>query len=200
MTITYRSVKGSPLTTTELDNNFHDLDDRLVDIETDSSLRGESIDTITLVDDIELNILGDKGTNYGNFAMPRFTPQGNWATATDYAIADTVVYDTDGNGYACNEAHTSGTFATDLAAGKWVKIVDSGDNADPISWQGDWSSLTAYSQGDGVTYNGKLYAALQAGTNQQPDTTEGTYWDAIGIDGDPVTREEVEQMIFELME
>ena len=41
-----------------------------------------------------------------------------WATATAYSIGDirreVRVF------YRCAEAHTSGTFATDLAAGKWV--------------------------------------------------------------------------------
>lgn len=41
-----------------------------------------------------------------------------WVTATAYALHDRV--SNGGNYYVCTEAHTSGTFATDLAAGKWV--------------------------------------------------------------------------------
>ena len=33
MTIVYRSVKGSNLTPTEVDNNFHDVDNRITTIE-----------------------------------------------------------------------------------------------------------------------------------------------------------------------
>ena len=45
-----------------------------------------------------------------------------WATATAYAVDDLVFYS---NGiYECATAHTSGTFATDLAAGKWTPVVD----------------------------------------------------------------------------
>ena len=44
-----------------------------------------------------------------------------WLTATTYVVGNFV---TNGNdGYLCIEAHTSGTFATDLAANKWVRIT-----------------------------------------------------------------------------
>lgn len=46
----------------------------------------------------------------------------SWLTATTYAVNDTV-YQTN-NLYRCLTAHTSGTFATDLAALKWSLIVD----------------------------------------------------------------------------
>ncbi len=46
------------------------------------------------------------------------TPRGSWATATSYALRDLVV--SSGNTYLCGIAHTSGTFATDLAAGRWL--------------------------------------------------------------------------------
>jgi len=41
-----------------------------------------------------------------------------WVTATDYVDGDFV--EESSTTYRCVEAHTSGTFATDLAAGKWV--------------------------------------------------------------------------------
>ena len=40
-----------------------------------------------------------------------------WVTSTSYSIGDTV--SESGKGYVCLTAHTSGTFATDLSAGKW---------------------------------------------------------------------------------
>ncbi len=40
-----------------------------------------------------------------------------WVTSNPYAVADFVT--NGGNTYICVTAHTSGTFATDLAAGKW---------------------------------------------------------------------------------
>ena len=45
-----------------------------------------------------------------------------WLTATAYAVGDTVF---NGSGfYLCETAHTSGTFATDLSAGKWTLLAD----------------------------------------------------------------------------
>ena len=41
-----------------------------------------------------------------------------WATSTAYKVGDRVLNST--TYYVCVTAHTSGTFATDLSAGKWV--------------------------------------------------------------------------------
>lgn len=46
------------------------------------------------------------------------TVRGAWLTATSYALKDLVTQS--GNTYICAVVHTSGTFATDLAAVKWV--------------------------------------------------------------------------------
>jgi hypothetical protein len=43
-----------------------------------------------------------------------------WVTATVYAIGDLVTQG--GTKYYCTTAHTAGTFATDLAAGKWYAM------------------------------------------------------------------------------
>lgn len=56
-----------------------------------------------------------------------FTVSGAWLTATAYA-ARTIV--TNGTGtYVSAVAHTSGTFATDLAAGKWVTLFNTASYA-----------------------------------------------------------------------
>lgn len=47
--------------------------------------------------------------------------RGAWVTATAYAIKDVITQT--GNTYIAAVAHTSGTFATDLAAGKWVLLA-----------------------------------------------------------------------------
>jgi len=49
--------------------------------------------------------------------------RGAWATPVVYAVNDVVT--NSGSTYICATAHTSGTFATDLAAGKWVIIYGS---------------------------------------------------------------------------
>ncbi len=43
-----------------------------------------------------------------------------WVTATAYVVGDKRLLTTNGHVYRCLVAHTSGTFATDLAASKWV--------------------------------------------------------------------------------
>jgi hypothetical protein len=49
-------------------------------------------------------------------------PPAAWVTATVYAKNDTVI---NGTGwYRCIVAHTSGTFATDLAAGDWTLLFN----------------------------------------------------------------------------
>jgi len=59
-----------------------------------------------------------------------YTWKGEWVTATVYAVNDTVEYG--GSGYICVVAHTSGTFSTDLSAGKWEMFVE-GVSADSIA-------------------------------------------------------------------
>lgn len=58
----------------------------------------------------------------GMIAADGATPRGAWVTATSYAAKDLVSQD-DAT-YICVTAHTSGTFATDLAAGKWLFFAD----------------------------------------------------------------------------
>lgn len=50
-------------------------------------------------------------------ASSAFTVRGGWLTLTDYAVGDMVIQG--GLVYLCMVAHTSGTFATDLAASDW---------------------------------------------------------------------------------
>lgn len=47
-----------------------------------------------------------------------------WLTATAYRVQDVSSYN--GSAYICLEGHTSGVFATDLAAGKWEVFVEKG--------------------------------------------------------------------------
>lgn len=52
------------------------------------------------------------------------TPPSAWLTATVYAVGN--IRRNGGLDYYCKLPHTSGTFATDLAAGKWLLLGDSG--------------------------------------------------------------------------
>lgn len=51
-----------------------------------------------------------------------WNPKGAWVTATGYVLKDFVSQG--GANYVCVVPHTSGTFATDLAAGKWQAVLN----------------------------------------------------------------------------
>ncbi len=74
-----------------------------------------------------------------------------WQTATAYSASDPKSVVTEGGEtYVCATSHTSGTFATDLAAGKWVKIAAKGaDGANGA----DGTGLTDGDKGD-ITVSG----------------------------------------------
>jgi hypothetical protein len=62
---------------------------------------------------------------WGTSAAGSSTRYSAWATSTAYKIGQRVSQG--GSYYACLIAHTSGTFSTDLAAGKWVAVTGAGD-------------------------------------------------------------------------
>ncbi|MGA3113504.1 MAG: hypothetical protein ABSF90_03620 [Syntrophobacteraceae bacterium] len=80
---------------------------------------------------------------------------------------------------------TNWTFYGPKAAGAWPGSGTSlvgptgATGATGISWQGAWSSATAYTQGMGIEYNGMAYVALQSSTNEVP-TNQG-YWSQVAI-------------------
>lgn len=73
----------------------------------DGQLRDTTVRLFTLSADV-LALLASYGA----------TPRGAWLTATAYALKDLVSQS--GNTYIAVTAHTSGVFATDLAADKWL--------------------------------------------------------------------------------
>jgi len=65
------------------------------------------------------------------------------------------------------------------SGGVWGSVVanlkgSTGTNASAANWRGAYAGGTAYAQGDGVTYSGSAYVALQATTGNLPTNT--TYW------------------------
>jgi hypothetical protein len=101
------------------------VDAELANIET---TLGETLDNLALIqrDDGQLT---DGLVEYYNLSSSckaavlatKWTSRGLWATATAYVVNDMV--DVAGSSYICAIAHTSGTFATDYAAGKWQIFV-----------------------------------------------------------------------------
>ena len=89
-------------------------------------------------------------TTYGlsEFTLPATGPAGPaawaaptaWATATAYtATAPASVVVQSGETYVCLVSHTSGSFATDLAAAKWIKVSAKGADG---SGTPAWGSIT----------------------------------------------------------
>ncbi|UEM08245.1 hypothetical protein J4G43_025830 [Bradyrhizobium barranii subsp. barranii] len=78
----------------------------------------------------------------GNTGPAAWTPPAAWATATAYTAgppASVVVQS--GETYVCLVSHTSGAFASDLAASKWIKVASAGGVA---SLNGQIGALSSY--------------------------------------------------------
>lgn len=70
---------------------------------------------------VTLDSLSSNVLNFMQGSNSTWVLRGAWLTATAYAKYDVVVQSS--NTYVCATANTSGTFATDLAAGKWILIA-----------------------------------------------------------------------------
>ncbi len=100
-----------------LNANFYAIEEAL---ENTLSLDGTSPNAMTT--DLDMNghrILNELATSGEGFVW-----EGAWVTATSYVLNNLV--SNSGNTYICTEAHTSGTFATDLAASKWELLASKG--------------------------------------------------------------------------
>lgn len=79
----------------------------------DTELQDQIVKTHTLHPAV-LTLIGSDGLN----------PRGLWVTSTAYAVMDLV--ESSGSSYICVTAHTSGVFATDYAAEKWMIMTPVG--------------------------------------------------------------------------
>ncbi|MEO9297557.1 hypothetical protein [Devosia alba] len=103
---------------------------------TDSVVDGTGYSKLTLVyiggsggfaaDDELMVMFSAQGADGTNAILGAW--QGPWVTAFAYDVDDLV--EQGGSTYICMEAHTAGTFATDLAADKWDLAVEKGDTGD----------------------------------------------------------------------
>lgn len=105
--ITYRDTKGSNLSAAEVDANFHDLDARVVDLETNPPVP-ISLDHF-VVEGTMLTIYLTNGDAHGPFVLPvaswRWT--GEWAAGLTYLVGDLITES--GNIYFVRVQHVSDT-------------------------------------------------------------------------------------------
>lgn len=101
----------------ELDSIKITLDEILTNlalIQRDDTKLGNNTVHKDAFDEDALNLIGGSAG---------WTPKGDWTTSTSYSAKD-MVRQSDAT-YVAIEDHTSGTFATDLAAGKWLALTNS---------------------------------------------------------------------------
>ncbi|SVD02540.1 uncharacterized protein METZ01_LOCUS355394, partial [marine metagenome] len=95
-------------------------------------------------------------------------------TSTAYLKDDLVTYGA--NTYKTLVTHTSGTFATDLAASKWVKFSSG------TEWKGNWATSTAYKVDDIVNSGGAVYVATADHTSGT-FSSDSAHWDTFANAG-----------------
>ena len=110
--------------TTQLNANLNAINNAL-----DNTVSRDGSSPNTMAADLDLNsndllnvaVANVTTLKIGGVTVTDFASQpswsGPWVTSTAYAV-DTIAEE-DGSTYICIVAHTSGTFATDLAAAKW---------------------------------------------------------------------------------
>ena len=108
MTITYRLVKGSPLTFAEEDGNFSDLDGRVHSLE--SLSYSNPIDAITVSGNqltFHYTTAAGGGSDTVTIPTAQWNGRSNWLPGTSYAVNDLVVAQS--SLYLVKVAHTSQT-------------------------------------------------------------------------------------------
>lgn len=108
----------------------------------DLDLNGNSLLNVGAIDVADLTFNGQQITDLAS--VPEW--RGSWLTTTSYVKNDLVK--TNGNAYICLEAHTSGTFSTDLTNLKWELMVskgDSGSGTGDVVSTNNLSDLTSFS-------------------------------------------------------
>ena len=105
---------GNPSTPLPADR----LDTELANISTSTEELRDAIMDVRRADGGLKNRIVTRDSLSSNLLALTGADTGAWVTATAYVVGDLVT--SSSRQYQCLVAHTSGTFATDLAAGKWV--------------------------------------------------------------------------------
>lgn len=100
-----------------LDTEFNNLDTIIGEIETNLAIMQSSTGALT-------NGIVTYQSLSPTLQTAGLSPLSVWATGTAYAVPQAII---DGTSlYQCVIAHTSGVFATDLAAGNWILLCNLG--------------------------------------------------------------------------
>lgn len=142
----------------------------------DTALANEMVGANTLATDALALIAGQQTSGTAS----DWTPRGFWLTATLYNVSDIIETGSPGTAYVCTVQHTSGVFATDRAAGKWIILsaprtivgadVTGALGYVPVNKAGDTMSgalaLTDGSSIAGMTFSAGLSAQALVTVNQ----------------------------------
>jgi hypothetical protein len=111
--------------------------------------------------------------------------RGNWTTGTQYQPRDYILQG--GEAYVCVIGHTAGTFATDLAAGKWASVDALDLRADLASTTvGKGAALVAFEGGGNVqdlkeAQGSSLVGFKQAGTGAVERTAQDKMRESVSV-------------------
>ena len=124
--LTGRSTVRTPNLDTELDNVKLTLDQLLTNIGLIQRDDGKLLDGVVTQASLSSAVTA-------LFVAIGANPRGAWLTATVYAVKDIIETGAPIAPYMCVTAHTSGVFATDYAAGRWVVIGSALPTASQVS-------------------------------------------------------------------
>ena len=108
----------------------------------------------------------------------RFSFEGDWTASATYEYNDVVRYGGDLFVYTFNSS-TASVNPTNTTY--WNKMIGGFD------FEGSWSDSTSYRPGQVVSYGGKVYIAIDEGSNQNPSTASAAWTklvDGIQYEGD----------------
>lgn len=117
MKVTIQNITSGYSSVAQLNSNFQALQTAL-----ENTLSRDGTTPNTMSSNLDMN--GYRILNEFASTGEGFIWESAWITATAYSINNLV--SSNGSTYICVEAHTSGIFATDLAAGKWELLASKG--------------------------------------------------------------------------
>jgi len=111
----------------------------------------------------------------------KWSIRGSWSTATDYRIGDLITESEDS--WVCAEDHTSAaSFATDEAAGRWVRLSGVSHRALASVGQGEGASLVGIEDAGGLFSATDVEAALAEILNRLAAVSTGDGASMVGIE------------------